>query len=641
MKFKSLEFYGAGPFKDPVKLDLSMRDKVLIVGDNGSGKTTIWNVLTHIMYGKAANDAKGNALIGADGVFYGKVEFTFKGHDYIIEQFRNHKRRGTGMEIQRVGDDKPVTPYKLTDAEKYVSDVLGYPRNHFLGAVFIPQRFVHVVVTGKPSERMNYVSDVFGLSLCDTVIGVMSTDLRNLNNDLRELDEIKAKLKEATELIEASQDMTDEIKSVQADLVKAKIRVKSARTVIGHIEQADRLHRMKSKMPPKPKTMDIAALDTLRAELTTMLHQQQRRESLERKLCDLQTGVVGRKLEQTIASHYHDLSGQWRRLMDDARTISLVGDVCQACLRPYPERDREATVLAISVRAADLRTRSLAVKHVYDKLRATNDARNKGNRVLDEIATLPDGASEDTQVHISKLDKDRDSIVKYKAAKRAVDALASTVPDDVPKQAPNLAKLETERDRLTEQLGTFKRQQTQHDTLTARIDTYNEQASELEPKAAKAAGIKLLIEIVKSVKTEQLRDIVDTMSTRLPVYVSRIVGKEVKYRVVESGRGGIEMAEERDGMDILFRYQSGGEVDGITIAMIHVIRDLTPNPTNLLILDEIGLGLDVKRKERLPELIASLPVESVFVMSHDETLLISDIWSAVYRVENGQIRMEQ
>jgi len=142
MKLKSLALYDLFSFKDSATEFDQLSDKILICGvnndvggmdSNGSGKTSIFNSIYWILYGKTLDKRESNEIVrrGEDGCL-GSLTIG----DYIIE-----RQIGGGKELHILKDKKEIKGSTNTKTQEIINEILGcdykaFKHSHYLSSDF-------------------------------------------------------------------------------------------------------------------------------------------------------------------------------------------------------------------------------------------------------------------------------------------------------------------------------------------------------------------------------------------------------------------------------------------------------------------------------------------------------------------------
>ena len=136
----SLTLQGFLSYKEPVTIDLSRVEVACVSGANGAGKSSLFDAITWVLFGKARrnddaliNDAAETCLV--------VLEFDYEDNRYRVQR---EKSRGKGalLEFQmhmENGGWKPLTEAGLRSTEERIRDVLRLDYDTFINASFFLQ----------------------------------------------------------------------------------------------------------------------------------------------------------------------------------------------------------------------------------------------------------------------------------------------------------------------------------------------------------------------------------------------------------------------------------------------------------------------------------------------------------------------
>ncbi len=198
IRFKSLKFNGVIPFSGTTTVPLENMGRVFLAGDNqdtggsnGAGKSTVFEVLQHILFSTTSKGYARGKFVGQG--YKGELLLEVDGHDYSITQFRGAKgeERKDGYTILKDGED--VTPKgtrHMQDCINFIKEIIGITEAEFRGYVYLAQEGPgHVLISGKGSDKRNYLSDLFTLDRYDSVREGVDEELVLINANIGALSE--------------------------------------------------------------------------------------------------------------------------------------------------------------------------------------------------------------------------------------------------------------------------------------------------------------------------------------------------------------------------------------------------------------------------------------------------------------------
>lgn len=166
MRFKQVEIQGAIPFPHPtvVKFPEEFRT-VALVGDNGAGKSTVFDAIFAALYGERTKPTSLYELFKDrnDGV----IDFTFEmnGHEYRVRRFINGVSRS--QKAWFYVDGQPVNEGKVSEFEAVINKYVGINKATFLATVYNSQTEKGNPLNLDDEGRRKLLSDVLGLNKFD------------------------------------------------------------------------------------------------------------------------------------------------------------------------------------------------------------------------------------------------------------------------------------------------------------------------------------------------------------------------------------------------------------------------------------------------------------------------------------------
>lgn len=178
LRFKSADFEGAGLFKNHTSVELEKKGLVAILGDEGTGKTTLPEVLTNVIWGQGSprmvSDKLNERTIANLETGYAATVRFDSGFDAqqrsieITQAFKHpvHKSKYT-IAINGSSKDTPTTK---PEQKKLLARIAPISYAEWLGVGYLYQGGTHSLLSGTKTQKRDYLTAVFGLSFWEDLI---------------------------------------------------------------------------------------------------------------------------------------------------------------------------------------------------------------------------------------------------------------------------------------------------------------------------------------------------------------------------------------------------------------------------------------------------------------------------------------
>lgn len=178
MRFKSLTVAGAVPFPQQMTINIPEQRKVALTGDNGAGKSTVFDCIYAAFFGDVT---KPNGLYSLfknskDGLI--DLTFEMKGSEYRIRRLID----GVGRKQKPYFyvDGQPITEGKVAEFESKVRETLGISEKAFLASVYNAQTQKGNPLSMNDRDRRDLLTEVLGLGQFDAPFDLVSNQLSNV-----------------------------------------------------------------------------------------------------------------------------------------------------------------------------------------------------------------------------------------------------------------------------------------------------------------------------------------------------------------------------------------------------------------------------------------------------------------------------
>ncbi len=206
MQLKKLTLQAFGPFKDKVVIDFEKNkiDKglLLISGDTGAGKTTIFDAICYALYGQTSGEVRTANSLRSDWASldidtFVDLEFYYKNKLYEVKrspEYNRKKKNGIGETKHSPTaelniDGRIIT--KVTDVTKEIENLIGLDYKQFRQVAMLSQGEFTKFLLATSEEKTTIFRKIFGTEFYDKLQNKLK-----LNKSLKEeeLNKIKDKI---------------------------------------------------------------------------------------------------------------------------------------------------------------------------------------------------------------------------------------------------------------------------------------------------------------------------------------------------------------------------------------------------------------------------------------------------------------
>lgn len=157
----------------------------LFKGVNGSGKSSMFDILCWIIFGSTARKKyKGILRDVPDKPKSGKGIVWVKMDDGVIYRIERKAGRGKSLSIYNGDDEKPIPIRTSQMAGEYIEKLLGMNMKTFLNIAYFSQGDVGRFLTSESSERIQIIADILDLQHIDKVKELVDKDIKSISYDI-------------------------------------------------------------------------------------------------------------------------------------------------------------------------------------------------------------------------------------------------------------------------------------------------------------------------------------------------------------------------------------------------------------------------------------------------------------------------
>lgn len=199
---------------------------VTIKGNVGAGKSTLFNLIEFMFFGKLYNYTKSDYTSVYNGKFEGELELEYKGVTYKIHR--------TLSSLEYTKNDKPQESNRKNDLQKILEDDLQFLR--FFNLIYVKQSSTGIFSDMSDTNRVSFLSNLIGLDTIKVWTELLSSKIKELKNDVHDTD---IKLTE-TETLKKSLELYNEQNSEHSKFIDTERidgTIKSKKSVIEKIRE--------------------------------------------------------------------------------------------------------------------------------------------------------------------------------------------------------------------------------------------------------------------------------------------------------------------------------------------------------------------------------------------------------------------
>ena len=246
MRLKKLIMQAFAPFKDKVVIDFE-KDKIdkgllLITGDTGAGKTTIFDAICYALYGNTSGDTReANSLrsdwASNDTDTYVDLEFYYKNKLYEIKrspEYTRKKKNGIGETKQVATSEANINGKiitKLTDVNKEIESLIGLDYKQFRQVAMLSQGEFSKFLLAPSLEKTTIFRKIFNTEFYDLLQNKLKSNMLSKKDEIEKIkDKIETERKNLESIIniyglsndETINILTKEIQNKSDEVILAK-----------------------------------------------------------------------------------------------------------------------------------------------------------------------------------------------------------------------------------------------------------------------------------------------------------------------------------------------------------------------------------------------------------------------------------
>ena len=266
-----------------VEIDLMNQGLIHISGENGSGKSVIWELLEHILFENTSRGSNKNSIIRPGSKsFTGELLLENPDNGDLFKIIQIRKKRGSNLTIFKKQQDATwldITDKKTAgknEPQDQVSKLLGLGKIEYEGSAYLTQESSHILVNGTGTERKKYLSSLFDLDIYDIMQQTALTEMKQYKERKEEIIKVESTLAELDEQLAEFEDDLDstyneiieDIKTTRKITIDYSIAISETEN---YYSQLSNIERQLTSIKTKPEKAIVLPLSQKINEAVTKL----------------------------------------------------------------------------------------------------------------------------------------------------------------------------------------------------------------------------------------------------------------------------------------------------------------------------------------------------------------------------------
>lgn len=218
MKINYIELTNFRSFEKKQRFDFPEKGSLLLVGENGAGKSSLNISLIWAFFGKSQTsvDSLVNRTVGKN--LKVEIGFTVKDDKYVIQRYRLDEREGDNLYFYKNGDN--ITQAKKKDTQDLIQEIIGVNYTTILNTILFTKENMTYFLAETPSKRLPILDSILNLkeiSVWQDKVGEKKTSVAEAQRDISlEIDKMKSEIETNLSVINNyTKEKTDKISRIR------------------------------------------------------------------------------------------------------------------------------------------------------------------------------------------------------------------------------------------------------------------------------------------------------------------------------------------------------------------------------------------------------------------------------------------
>ena len=600
----------------------------IITGENGAGKTTIFEAIQYALFKKTNNVQKELMKHGARQM---QVQLTFmeNGNTYMIKRTRQHNSTESELhKINEKGEPELVTSSNR-ETDNTLQGIISMPHDMFLNAIYIKQGEITDLISKSSSERKKLITkllDIDSLEKCwanmpkiikkyenreENIKGMLTEEQENKN----ELQHKKKQLCEYNEKLNRKNEETEQIKAKITTLNEEK-------------QQMEKEHQQHTLLKQELSTLTKEQSSTrknctrLQTEYEKKLKYEEELDTITKKLKEEDLNELIEKNEKfknikNLCLHKNN------EIKEKLKTLEQTEGECPTCHTKITEKQKTTLIKDYE---KTIKANEKLIIESNEEMKTLNDKINQHRTLKNRHSIIQEKANgkEDIGIEWDIAEKELMTInstildVKKNIKEKGYD------PEKYDLKCKELDTLEKTKIDNIECIGILKGKISNTERRIKELEDKNAQYDELRHELEKISNY---IETLKKCRETYSKD---GLQAKIRDTVKPIIKAttESYFKMFNFDYDGLQLDEDynvqvsKQDEPLTINMLSGGEQISIALALRLGITDtIAQGNIEYIMLDEPTNHLDTTRIQELCNLLENIKtIPQIFIVTHEEEM---------------------
>ena len=267
----------------------------LILGENGSGKSSILEAISFALFGKLntkLDEAIRKPINDEDTIEKMSVTLTFKHNGKTYKIKRQRKSNKTTVSLHDISDEKPFLLSKTADGVKEeVNNILNIDYDSFQNAVYIKQGEITKLTEATPAEKKKLIAKLLNIETLEKAYDNIQKIIKQYEDTLQynkgELSRYEEKQENKKQTQQQIKQLKDEHDKLENEITKTQQQIKTYKEKLQKLEtQKDEYNTINTDIQHKQK--ELIKTSNQIEDLTKTIQQI---EDEEKKIKEIETKI--------------------------------------------------------------------------------------------------------------------------------------------------------------------------------------------------------------------------------------------------------------------------------------------------------------------------------------------------------------